>query len=227
MEDSDGDESDRSPSPSQGIFYPMLWPSRAVSLCILEPRPAGQRWLVVGLGNRGMPDTRHSVGMAVIGHLAQRLGVAESWARNARCSADIAEAALGDAQVVLLRPRRLMNANGRCVSRAAEMFGLAADEIYLVHDELDKPLGKMALKMGGSPRGHNGVRSCISCLNSSIMPRLRVGIGRPEPPADVQTHVLSPFSPAEQEQLPVLLDRAADLLLDHLQKRSQAVPIGP
>lgn len=60
-----------------------------------------------------------------------------------------------------------------------------------------------------------------------IMPRLRVGIGRPEPPTDVQTHVLSPFSPAEQEQLPVLLDRAADLLLDHLQKRSQAVPIGP
>lgn len=213
--------------PPPGIFQPMMWPSRPMSMYILEPRTSGKRWLVVGLGNPGMPDTRHSVGMAVLGHLAQRLGVAESFARNARCSADIAQASLGDAEVVLLRPRRLMNANGRCVSRAAEMLGLAPDEVYLLHDELDKPLGKLALKLAGSPKGHEGVRSCISCLNSSLMPRLRVGIGSAQPPDDVQTYLLSPFTPAEQEQLPQLLERAADLLLDHLQERGQAVPLNP
>uniref|UniRef100_A0A5G2QGI6 Peptidyl-tRNA hydrolase 1 homolog n=1 Tax=Sus scrofa TaxID=9823 RepID=A0A5G2QGI6_PIG len=133
-----------------------LWLSRAMSRCVLEPRPPGKRWLVAGLGNPGLPGTRHSVGMAVLGQLARRLGVAESWARDARCAADLALASLGDAQVVLLRPRRLMNNNGRSVARAAELFGLTAEEVYLVHDELDKPLGKLALKLGGSARPCHG-----------------------------------------------------------------------
>nr|XP_008509676.1 PREDICTED: probable peptidyl-tRNA hydrolase isoform X2 [Equus przewalskii] len=150
-----------------GLLRAGPWLSRAMSRCGLEPRPPGKRWLVAGLGNPGMPRTRHSVGMAVLGQLARRLGVAESWARDRRCAADLALASLGDAQLVLLRPRRLMNANGRSVARAAELFGLTAEEVYLVHDELDKPLGKLALKLGGSARGHNGVRSCISCLNSN------------------------------------------------------------
>ncbi|MBZ3889528.1 putative peptidyl-tRNA hydrolase [Sciurus carolinensis] len=198
-----------------------------MSRCVLEPRSPGKRWLVAGLGNHGLPGTRHSVGMAVLGQLARRLGVAESWARDQRCTADLALAPLGDAQLVLLRPRRLMNANGCSVAEAAELFGLTAEEVYLVHDELDKPLGKLALKLGGSARGHNGVRSCISCLNSSAMPRLRVGIGRPTHPSAVKAHVLSCFSPEEQELLPLLLDRAADLLLDHIRARSQGASPGP
>ncbi|XP_036864014.2 peptidyl-tRNA hydrolase isoform X3 [Manis javanica] len=130
--------------------------SRVMSRCALEPRPPGKRWLVAGLGNPGLPGTRHSVGMAVLGQLAQRLGVAETWARDRRCAADVALASLGDAQLVLLRPRRLMNANGRSVARAVELFGLTAEEVYLVHDELDKPLGKLALKLGGSARQCRG-----------------------------------------------------------------------
>uniref|UniRef100_G1S6R3 peptidyl-tRNA hydrolase n=1 Tax=Nomascus leucogenys TaxID=61853 RepID=G1S6R3_NOMLE len=201
--------------------------SRAMSRCVLEPRPPGKRWMVAGLGNPGLPGTRHSVGMAVLGQLARRLGVAESWTRDRHCAADLALAPLGDAQLVLLRPRRLMNANGRSVTRAAELFGLTAEEVYLVHDELDKPLGRLALKLGGSARGHNGVRSCISCLNSNAMPRLRVGIGRPTHPEAVQAHVLGCFSPAEQELLPLLLDRATDLILDHIRERSQGPSLGP
>lgn len=77
---------------------------------------------VAGLGNPGMPGTRHSVGMAVLGQIAQRLGVAENWARDSRCAADLALAPLGDAQLVLLRPRRLMNFNGRSVARAGELW---------------------------------------------------------------------------------------------------------
>ncbi|KAH0521733.1 putative peptidyl-tRNA hydrolase [Microtus ochrogaster] len=198
--------------------------SWALRQCVSEARFPGKRWLVAGLGNHGMPGTRHSVGMAVLGQIARRLGVAESWARDSRCAADLALAPFGDAQLVLLRPRRLMNVNGRSVAQAAELFGLTAEEIYLVHDELDKPLGKLALKLGGSARGHNGVRSCISCLNSSAMLRLRVGIGRPTHPSMVQAHVLGCFSPEEQELLSPLLDQATDLLLDHIRARSQGPP---
>ncbi|XP_059116078.1 peptidyl-tRNA hydrolase isoform X2 [Peromyscus eremicus] len=150
-----------------GLFRSGMRRSWALRQRVSEARFPGRRWLVAGLGNHGMPGTRHSVGMAVLGQIARRLGVAESWARDSRCAADLALAPFGDAQLVLLLPRRLMNVNGRSVAQAAELFGLAAEEIYLVHDELDKPLGKLALKLGGSARGHNGVRSCISCLNSS------------------------------------------------------------
>uniref|UniRef100_G3TNU0 peptidyl-tRNA hydrolase n=1 Tax=Loxodonta africana TaxID=9785 RepID=G3TNU0_LOXAF len=198
--------------------------NRAMSWLVLEPRPPGKRWLVAGLGNPGLPGTRHSVGIAVLGQLARRLGVAESWARDRRCAADLALAPLGDAQVVLLRPRRLMNANGRSVARAAELFGLTAEEVYLVHDELDKPLGKLALKLGGSASGFVGV--AVGVLTSALaMPRLRVGIGRPTHPDEVQAHVLGCFSPAEQELLPPLLERATDLLLDHIRERSQGRPM--
>ncbi|XP_012876967.1 PREDICTED: probable peptidyl-tRNA hydrolase isoform X1 [Dipodomys ordii] len=221
-------------SPS-GLLRAELWLSRAMSRRVLEPGWPTKRWLfpwcgrqVAGLGNPGLPGTRHSVGMAVLGQLARRLGVADSWTRDRRCVADLALAPLGDdAQLVLLRPRRLMNANGRSVAQAAKLFGLTAEEVYLVHDELDKPLGKLALKLGGSARGHNGVRSCISCLNSSAMPRLRVGIGRPTHQSAVQDHVLGCFSPDEQELLPPLLDRATDLLLEHIRARSQGPSSGP
>ncbi|XP_041530481.1 probable peptidyl-tRNA hydrolase isoform X2 [Microtus oregoni] len=207
-----------------GLFRSGMRRSWALRQCVSEARFPGKRWLVAGLGNHGMPGTRHSVGMAVLGQIARRLGVAESWARDSRCAADLALAPFGDAQLVLLRPRRLMNVNGRSVAQAAELFGLTAEEIYLVHDELDKPLGKLALKLGGSARGHNGVRSCISCLNSSAMLRLRVGIGRPIHPSMVQAHVLGCFSPEEQELLSPLLDQATDLLLDHIRTRSQGPP---
>nr|XP_048288103.1 probable peptidyl-tRNA hydrolase [Myodes glareolus] len=207
-----------------GLFRSGMRRSWALRQCASEARFLGKRWLVAGLGNHGMPGTRHSVGMAVLGQIARRLGVAGSWARDSRCAADLALAPFGDAQLVLLRPRRLMNVNGRSVAQAAELFGLTAEDIYLVHDELDKPLGKLALKLGGSARGHNGVRSCISSLNSSAMLRLRVGIGRPTHPSMVQAHVLGCFSPEEQELLSPLLDQATDLLLDHIRARSQGPP---
>ncbi|XP_044899029.1 probable peptidyl-tRNA hydrolase isoform X4 [Felis catus] len=79
----------------------------------------------------------------------------------------------------------------------------------------------------GPGRGHNGVRSCISCLNSHAMPRLRIGIGRPAHPDTVQAHVLGSFSAAEQELLPLLLERATDMLLDHIRERSQRPSLGP
>nr|XP_038962111.1 probable peptidyl-tRNA hydrolase isoform X2 [Rattus norvegicus] len=135
-----------------GLFGPGMRRRWTLSRQVSEARFPGKRWLVAGLGNPGMPGTRHSVGMAVLGQIAQRLGVAENWARDSRCAADLALAPFGDAQLVLLRPRRLMNVNGRSVAKAAELFGLSAEEIYLVHDELDKPLGKLALKLGGSAR---------------------------------------------------------------------------
>ncbi|NWH79016.1 PTH hydrolase, partial [Piaya cayana] len=134
---------------------------------------------VAGLGNYSLRGTRHSVGMAVLDRLARQLLVAEGWRVDRRCCADVALAAAHGLELVLLKPRRFMNLNGLSVASAAETYSLRPEDIYLVHDDLDKALGKVAIKLGGSARGHNGVRSCISALHSNEMTRLRVGIGRP------------------------------------------------
>lgn len=123
---------------------------------------------MAGLGNYGLRGTRHSVGMEVLDRLARQLAVAEGWRVDKRCCADVALATAHGLELVLLKPRRFMNLNGLSVASAAEIYSLGPGDIYLVHDDLDKALGKVAIKLGGSARGHNGVQSCISALQSNV-----------------------------------------------------------
>ncbi|NXS23498.1 PTH hydrolase, partial [Mystacornis crossleyi] len=107
---------------------------------------------VAGLGNYGLWGTRHSVGMEVLDRLARQLAVAEGWRMDKRCCADVALATAHGLELVLLKPRRFMNLNGLSVASAAEIYNLGPEDIYLVHDDLDKALGKVAIKLGGSAR---------------------------------------------------------------------------
>ncbi|XP_032933226.1 probable peptidyl-tRNA hydrolase isoform X2 [Catharus ustulatus] len=122
---------------------------------------------VAGLGNYGLWGTRHSVGMEVLDRLARQLEVADRWRVDKRCCADVTLAAAHGLELVLLKPRRFMNLNGLSIASAAEIYSLGPGDIYLVHDDLDKALGKVAIKLGGSARGHNGVQSCISAMHSN------------------------------------------------------------
>ncbi|XP_044051117.1 probable peptidyl-tRNA hydrolase [Siniperca chuatsi] len=184
-----------------------------------EIHTQGRRRLVVGLGNPGMEGTRHSVGMAVLSALAARLGAADCWHGDKHVSGEVIVSEVQHTRVVLLRPRLLMNVNGVSVAKAAGKYGIKPEDILLVHDELDKPLGKIAIKHGGSARGHNGVRSCVDCLQTDVMPRLRVGIGRPTGKTSVERHVLGRFSSEEQKVLDSVLAQSVDLLLSQLSEQ--------
>ncbi|XP_012713959.3 probable peptidyl-tRNA hydrolase [Fundulus heteroclitus] len=193
-----------------------------------EIHTEGRRKLVVGLGNPGMEGTRHSVGMAVLGALAARLGVADRWHGDRHVSGEVILSEVQQTRLVLLRPRLLMNVNGVSVAKAAGKYGIRPEDILLVHDELDKPLGKIAIKHGGSARGHNGVRSCVDCLQTDVMLRLRVGIGRPSGKTSVERHVLSRFSSEEQKVLESVLVQSVDLLISQLsQQDSPSAPSSP
>ncbi|XP_063172045.1 peptidyl-tRNA hydrolase isoform X1 [Candoia aspera] len=181
-------------------------------------QPAQKRVMVAGLGNYTFPGTRHSVGMAVLNHLASQLNMADQWKMDKQCSAEMAVAHLGDTELLLVKPRKFMNLNGVSVVAAAERYNLNTEDIYLVHDDLDKPLGKISLKLGGSARGHNGVRSCISSLRSDRMVRIRIGIGRPTGKVAVDDYVLSLFTSTEQEVLPRIFEHATTILLQHIQQ---------
>ncbi|KAM9391693.1 peptidyl-tRNA hydrolase [Pholidichthys leucotaenia] len=180
--------------------------------------------LVVGLGNPGMEGTRHSVGMAVLGALASQLGVADRWRGDKYVSGEVILSEVQQTRVVLLRPRLMMNVNGVSVARAAAKYGIKPEDILLVHDELDKPLGKIALKHGGSSRGHNGVRSCVDCLQTDVMTRLRIGIGRPTGKTSVERHVLSRFTLEEQKVLDSVLVQSVNLLLSQLSHQDSKCP---
>uniref|UniRef100_A0A8C0VQS9 Peptidyl-tRNA hydrolase 1 homolog n=1 Tax=Cyanistes caeruleus TaxID=156563 RepID=A0A8C0VQS9_CYACU len=166
---------------------------------------------VAGLGNYGLWGTRHSVGMEVLDRLARQLAVAEGWRVDKRCCADVALATAHGLELVLLKPRRFMNLNGLSVASAAEIYSLGPEDIYLVHDDLDKALGKVAIKLGGS-------------ASSFEMTRLRIGIGRPEGDVTVSNYVLSPFTAGEREKLEQILVQAVTCLLEHIQSRVPTEP---
>jgi len=117
--------------------------------------PAGEVWLVVGLGNPGpgYAGNRHNVGFMVVDLLAGRMG-ARFKAHKAR--ADVVEGRLGDARVVLAKPRTYMNESGRPVAGLRDFFKIPLDRLVVVHDELDLPYGALRLKLGGGDGGHNG-----------------------------------------------------------------------
>ncbi|KAG8447963.1 hypothetical protein GDO86_015170 [Hymenochirus boettgeri] len=169
-----------------------------------------------------MAGTRHSIGMAVVNLLARKLNIADQWKTDKKIGADLIHTQICGTQVVLMKPCQLMNVNGTSVANAAVKFFLKPENIYLLHDELDKPLGKVSLKFGGSARGHKGVRSCFACLRSDTMTRLLVGIGRPANHCSVEWHVLGHFTKTEQALLPDILEQGVDLVLSHIKQRTES-----
>ena len=109
-------------------------------------------------------------------------------------------------------PETFMNLSGESVFAAASFYKIKIEEIIVVHDELELPLGTISLKFSGGLGGHNGLRSMKSCFGNADCWRLRIGIGRP-PEGIVYDWVLSDFSNTEQELLFPSLDAAANLLM--------------
>ena len=170
-----------------------------------------QSWLIVGLGNPGprYELTRHNVGQLVVDELAERRGEAF---RAHKANARVAETWLrpGADRLVLAKPNTFMNVSGGVVAGLANYYGVDADRIVVVHDELDIPFDTIKLKAGGGHGGHNGVRDVAKALGTADFSRVRVGIGRPAGRQDPADWLLEPFSSAERKNLGVLIADAAD-----------------
>ncbi len=183
-------------------------------------------WLVVGLGNPGptYAGNRHNVGRMVVDHMAESMGV--RFTRH-RTGAGVAEGrfAPGGVKYVLAAPETYMNESGRPVGRLATFYGLGADRIVVVHDELDIAFGALRLKTGGGHGGHNGVRDIAAVLGTPDFARVRVGIGRPPGRQPAADFVLQNFTQAERRELPNLVVDAADavqaLVDDGLERAQQ------
>lgn len=168
--------------------------------------------LVAGLGNPGAryAPTRHNVGWMALEAFATPL--APSW--EDRGVFRVARVRYGGDDIVLVEPLTFMNRSGLGVAEAMRLFEIALQDLVVVHDDMDLPLGRVLVKMGGGDAGHKGIRSIIDELGSADFARVRVGIGRPEDPAvkDAVEWVLEPFAPEESDRLAEALRKASDAL---------------
>ncbi len=166
--------------------------------------------VIAGLGNPGprYADSRHNVGFAVVDELARR------WAAEApRFDRDFAgllgRATRGGAEVLLLKPATYMNESGRSVAAVWRYYKLAADDVLIIHDDLDLPVGQLRLRAAGSSGGHKGLDDVIRCFGTDEIPRLRIGIGKVHRAATV-AYVLSRFDAQERPLIEAAIGRAAD-----------------
>lgn len=134
--------------------------------------------LIVGLGNPGREyeSTRHNIGFMVVDKLEKELarGVPPVWAKDEK--KNVLTARVGD--VLLVKPQTFMNKSGFAVRAVMDFYKLTPADIWIIHDDIDLPLGKIKIREKGSSAGHNGVQSIINELKTDIFVRFRLGIGR-------------------------------------------------
>ncbi|MCM1490610.1 MAG: aminoacyl-tRNA hydrolase [Muribaculum sp.] len=167
-----------------------------------------KRYLIVGLGNIG-PDyvgTRHNAGFMVVDNIAKRAGA--PW-KSCRYG-DMATVKIKNCELMLLKPSTFMNLSGVAVRYWMNQEKLPLENLLIVVDDLALPFGTIRLKQRGSDAGHNGLKNIASELGNINYARLRIGVGNEFSRGHQIDFVLGVFPPEEREQLPAILEKAAD-----------------
>ena len=165
--------------------------------------------LVVGLGNPGRryQGTRHNVGYAVLAELARKFGTPPA---KARFHGEVVEADLNGQKALLLSPTTFMNRSGISVQEAKSFYKLANEDLLVLCDDLNLPVGKLRFRGQGSSGGQKGLEDIIERLASEEFSRLRVGIGTAPEGWDWADYVLSKFTPEELADIEEAVGLAAD-----------------
>ncbi|MBN1122025.1 MAG: aminoacyl-tRNA hydrolase [Anaerolineae bacterium] len=167
--------------------------------------------LIAGLGNPGREykDNRHNVGFQIVDHLAGRHGLNFSRLQN---GAFVTTGVIAGCPVVLAKPQQYMNKSGQPVAALQRFYRIPLENILIVYDDLDIPVGSLRLRPGGGAGGHRGMTSLIQHLGSEDFPRLRVGIDRPPGKMDPAAYVLQDFSAEQQPAIESAYDRAVEAI---------------
>lgn len=168
--------------------------------------------LIVGLGNPGSEyeGTRHNVGWMVVDAFAKKFRIPV--AKHEK-SAMTGTGRVAGGSVLVAKPLTYMNLSGDAVRLLVNAYADSTDDVLVVYDDIDLPLGKLRIRPNGSSGTHNGMRSIVSSLATERFPRLRFGVrGANFPEARLRDYVLDPFSAEEQP----LVDRGIERSLDAL-----------
>ncbi len=156
--------------------------------------------LIVGLGNPGREyaRTRHNAGFWFADALAEKHG--GSFRTESKFRGELAQVRIENETLLVLKPATFMNSSGESVQALAAFHKLTPEQILVVHDELDLPIGAARLKAGGGHGGHNGLRSLHQHLGEAYL-RLRLGVGHPGTKERVHGYLTDERTPAEEENL--------------------------
>ena len=175
----------------------------------IEKEPTGPvSFIIVGLGNIGKQYemTRHNAGFMAIDSIAESLGVKID---KVKFHSTVAEAELGGARVLLMKPTTFMNNSGVAAGEAAAFYKVPPERVLILHDEISFDPGVIRIRRKGSAGGHNGLKSIIAHLGSEDFPRIKIGVGKkPSPDYDLINFVLGRFPEAD---IKAISDRFADI----------------
>ena len=169
--------------------------------------------LVVGLRNPGSKyeGTRHNVGFEVatraVDRAGEKLGKAPSRLRTM-----IGQVGVSENRVLYAVPNTFMNESGAAVRAALDYYGLGADSLLVIHDDIDLRFGRLRLQVAGGSGGHNGIRSLEKSLGTKDFSRLKFGVGRPPASMDPSDFVLRDFTKAERPEVDLMIEDAADVV---------------
>lgn len=169
--------------------------------------------MIVGLGNIGTryDETRHNTGFMVVDQLARdyHLGAFTHLKQEAVAVSGV----INGEKVMLVKPTTFMNDSGRAVGPLVDYYDIDLDDLVIVNDDLDMPVGKVRLKTHGASGGHNGLKSIISVLGTKNFNRVKVGIDHPQH-GTVVSHVLGKFSKDERPKFDQAVEQAEHALED-------------
>jgi PTH1 family peptidyl-tRNA hydrolase len=168
--------------------------------------------LIVGLGNPGIEYqfTPHNIGFLAVDRIAEQCGVMVD---NRHCKALTGRTRIGNDEVLLAKPETYMNLSGMSVLELVRKHEVAQQDVLIIYDELDLPLGTIRVRQRGSSAGHNGMQSIINALQTEEIGRIRIGIAPDDPRKGGARYVLAPF---RKSQL-VAVDEALDLTAQAVQ----------
>lgn len=175
---------------------------------------------LIGLGNPGRQysQTRHNAGFLVIDRIAEEANLQLD---QQGFQSVYGKGLLNGKQVFLVKPQTFMNLSGEAVGPFIKYYRIPLEQVLIIYDDLDLPLGMIRIRLSGSAGGHNGLSSVLTAIGDQTVPRLRVGIGRP---ADgrVIDYVLSAFSGAEFNEFKASINRAAQAGISFVTEGAQA-----
>src|SRR4030042_5085376 len=183
--------------------------------------------IIVGLGNPGRryEKTRHNLGFICVNRLAREFNIRMNKSQG---KARTGKGRIAGNEVLLARPQTYMNLSGESVKLLLNKTHTSMDELIVIHDDLDLPVGKIRIRSGGGSGGHKGINSIFQETGSREFYRIRIGIGRPPtvkngieiPEDDVIDYVLSNFNPDEkkiiEKSIPIAAEAVISLITDGL-----------
>mgnify|MGYP000259448945 CR=1 FL=1 len=176
------------------------------ALNYLQQNHINAPFLVVGLGNPGREysKNRHNIGFMAIDYISKEFGLLS---KKVQSKAIILSGMYENSRFILAKPQTFMNLSGQSVASLIKFYKIPLNQLMIIHDDLDLPLGTIRIRPDGGAGGQKGLQSIIQQLGTNQFARIRLGIGRPPGQMDPANYVLQDFTAEEKEIVIQILDR--------------------